>query len=113
MRNPTGQYRETIDGNVWARLGMQGAGVMGEVLGRSGELNGTGSGDVGWWEVGLGDGRYSRGLLSSAVVKGRPRGTMKWGEHSLCLLLMKWVVGGREQEKILHKIEMTGHKDFF
>ena len=67
---------------------------MGEVLGRSGELKGTCSGDVGWWEVGLGDGRYSRGLLSSAVEEGRPRGTMKWGEHSLCLLSMKWGWGG-------------------
>ena len=48
-----------------------------EVLGRSGEFSGTGSGDVGWWEVRLGDGKYSGGALSLAVLEGRPRGMMK------------------------------------
>ena len=82
-----------------------------ELRGRSRELNGIGSGDVGWWEVGLGDGKYSGGVLSLVVLEGRPRGTMKQGEQSQCLLPVKW--GWGEWENIFHKLDMTRHKDFF
>ena len=41
-------------------------------LGSSGELSGTSSGDVGWWEVRLGDEKYSGGVLSLAVLEGHP-----------------------------------------
>ena len=82
-----------------------------EVRGRSGELRGTGSRDVGWWEVELGDGKYSGGVLSLVVLEGRPKGTMKRGEQSQCLLPAKW--GWGEWENIFHKLDMMGHKDFF
>ena len=43
MSDPIGQHRETTDGKVWARLGIQvEVGLCnGEVLERSVELNGT------------------------------------------------------------------------
>ena len=38
---------------------------------------------------------------------------MKRGEQSLCRLPVMWGWGGREWENILHKLYMTGHKEFF
>ena len=45
------------------------------------------------------------------MLEGRPRGTMKGGEQSQCLLPVE--LGWGEWENIFHKLDMTGHKDFF
>ena len=51
LSDPIGQQRETVDGKVLARLGMQVGGEVGrgywELLGRSIELDDTSWGDVG------------------------------------------------------------------
>ena len=90
----------------------------GEVLGRFMEHKGTSWGDASWREVRQGDGEVlGRSIELDGVGRSFEANDEARRAESVSIISDVEMGGGgggvREQENILHKLDITGHKDFF
>ena len=94
-----GQQRETFDGNVWARMGMQVDKRSGGVIGcySRGPLS---SGDAGQWEVELGDREVLERSVELSGAGRSPEVNEEAGRAESMSITGDAGVRGRERENI-------------